>query len=100
MRVHVLKTWPAFFDTQASGAKTFEVRRDDRGFEVGDVLVLRKWDPASEAYTGGTLGRRVTYVCLESFVAPGFCVMSTVPLSAEEWQAALDSMMNSLENKS
>lgn len=50
---HELKTWPEFFDAVASGAKTFEVRRDDRGFQVGDRLVLLRWQPSDRGYQGG-----------------------------------------------
>lgn len=41
-REHILKTLPDYWDAIASGEKTFEVRRDDRGFQRGDVLVLQK----------------------------------------------------------
>jgi hypothetical protein len=94
MKVHVLKSWPAFFEAQASGEKTFEVRRNDREFAVGDILILRKWDPESRAYVPGiggpgVVGRRVTYLTSEWFLLEGFCAMSVVPLSTtEEWRAA------------
>lgn len=40
MTLHTLKCWPAFYDATASGAKTFEIRLNDRGFQPGDQLVL------------------------------------------------------------
>ena len=43
--VHELKCWPAFFDAVARGEKTFEIRKDDRGFQRGDRLRLLKYDP-------------------------------------------------------
>lgn len=42
MQIHVLKTWPAYFDAMKRGEKPFEVRRDDRGFQKGDVLALQR----------------------------------------------------------
>ena len=48
MREHDLKTWSPFYAAVASGAKTFELRKDDRNYSVGDVLLLREWDPLSE----------------------------------------------------
>jgi hypothetical protein len=84
MKVHFLKSWPEFFDAQVSGAKTFEIRRNDRGYEVGDVLILRKWDPGRGDYVPGVVGRRVTYVAA-AFLPEGTCAMSTTRLSAEDW---------------
>ena len=45
--VHVLKTWPVPFSAVWSGAKRAEARRDDRGFEPGDILALREYTPPS-----------------------------------------------------
>jgi hypothetical protein len=42
MKEHELKTDPQVFDDVVGGRKTFEIRKDDRGFEVGDSLKLRK----------------------------------------------------------
>jgi hypothetical protein len=42
MAVHELKCWPEYFDAILSGEKTFEVRRDDRGFQRGDIIELLK----------------------------------------------------------
>ena len=44
---HELKCWPESFDAIRDGRKRFEWRRDDRGFAVGDVLVLKKWNPTT-----------------------------------------------------
>lgn len=42
MKEHELKTDPQVFDDVVAGRKSFEIRKDDRGYEVGDVLKLRK----------------------------------------------------------
>lgn len=62
MSEHYLKTWMQFFEAVERGDKTFEVRFDDRGFQVGDLLVLREWSPDLLCYTGRRLERRVTYI--------------------------------------
>ena len=49
---HFLKTWPGFFSGLVDGTKTAEVRINDRNFQVGDVLVLREYDPRACSYTG------------------------------------------------
>lgn len=82
-REHDLKVWPEFFSALLDGSKPFEVRRDDRGFAVGDVLRLREWDPpipdwgVKGGYTGRECRRRVSYVLDDPDfgVSPGFVVM-------------------------
>jgi len=59
---HVLKTWPEYFEAVYFGEKPFEVRKNDRNFQVGDTLVLREWDPEKEDYTGRKLEVLVTYM--------------------------------------
>jgi hypothetical protein len=82
--VHKLKIAPRWFDAVSYGAKPFEVRRDDRDYQVGDVLVLREWieyhwTPWGGYYTGRSVMRRVTYVLRhEDFpqgIAEGYCVL-------------------------
>jgi hypothetical protein len=43
---HHLKTHPGPFADVLAGLKQFEIRKNDRAFAVGDVLVLEEWDPA------------------------------------------------------
>ena len=42
---HVLKTHPAMFKALREGTKNFEVRKDDRAFQTGDIVVLKYYDP-------------------------------------------------------
>jgi hypothetical protein len=80
MKTHELKTVQPYFDAVFYGEKTFELRRDDRGFAVGDVLVLREWDAAAGAYGPRTFRRRVTYVLRDyPGVTPGYAVLGLAP---------------------
>jgi hypothetical protein len=49
---HELKTWPKEFHAVVDGVKTAEFRWDDRGFAVGDTLLLCEWDTKTDKYTG------------------------------------------------
>lgn len=62
---HELKCWPIYFSLLISGAKSFEVRRDDRGFEIGDTLRLREWDTI-HGYSGREIQRKVTWIFYET----------------------------------
>ena len=75
-RTHDLKCWPEPFAAIANGRKAFEWRRDDRDFQLGDVLRLREWRPDSENYTGAEALCGVTYVLRGRFGVPdGFVVL-------------------------
>jgi hypothetical protein len=81
---HSLKLWPEYFDLVLAGTKTAELRRDDRGFAVGDTLHLREWDEF-DGYSGRELTVTVTHV-LRDFhgLAPGFALLSfTAPRPPE-----------------
>lgn len=75
---HALKTWPDHFAAVVSGAKTFEARLDDRGFEVGHYLDLCEYDPDEDASSGRVVTVRVTHLLRgPAFgVAEGHVVMS------------------------
>jgi hypothetical protein len=77
-RIHELKTWPEFYERVASSVKTFEIRKNDRGFAAGDTLILMEFDPAHDAYTGRVMARDVSYVT-DFAQQPGYVVMGLVP---------------------
>ncbi len=62
MMEHFLKTWPRYFRDLRNQTLTFCMRRNDRGYAVGDVLHLREFVPETSEFTGETELRRVTYV--------------------------------------
>lgn len=76
MTHHELKCWPDYFDAVALGRKTFEFRKDDRGFYVGDELLLREFDPTTGLYSGRECLVGVTYVARGDLIPDGFCAMS------------------------
>lgn len=88
MSVHHLKTWPLYFQAIERGDKTFELRRNDRDFKVGDTLILQEWDPRKGGgnYTGRWAAFKAGYVIEggdEEFgadaLSPLYCILSLVP---------------------
>ena len=45
MKTHELKCLTPYFEATSSGAKPFDVRRDDRSIQKGDTVILREWVP-------------------------------------------------------
>ena len=76
-RTHWLKTLPLYFRAMKDGLKDFEVRKDDRDFETGDILVLQEYLPEQDARTGYEIVKRVKYLlrdpeyCKEGYVVMG-----------------------------
>lgn len=63
--IHQLKSWPDIFQAVVDGLKTFEVRKNDRNFKVGDGIILNEWKPGegySGEYTGRRLSARIIYI--------------------------------------
>lgn len=58
--IHELKILPEFFEAVTSGRKQFEIRKNDRQFQVGDLVILREWVQGN--YTGNSYHVFITYV--------------------------------------
>lgn len=77
---HELKTYPKYFQETIEGSKPFEIRKDDRDFQVGDVLILKEWDNIK--YSGRESGAVVRYVLRdfiglqEGYVALGLQILN------------------------
>lgn len=76
MALHELKILPEYFDAVVRREKTFEIRKNDRGFKAGDRLRLMEWD--GEEYTGREAVAYVSYILYDWPVGieRGYCVMS------------------------
>ena len=60
MQTHKLKTWPAYWEETYYGRKDFDLRKDDRGFRIGDFLFLVEWDQRTGEETGRVMQRVIT----------------------------------------
>lgn len=67
---HTLNTDHEVFDATTKGLKTYEIRKDDRGYKVGDELWLKETvatgaemaDGAPLEYTGRVMAVEVTHI--------------------------------------
>lgn len=75
---HVLKTWSDPFWAMKKGSKTFEFRKNDRNFHVGDTLVLKEWHNRAEQFTGNVLRFKVPFIIYGGVfgIPEGYCIMS------------------------
>ena len=78
---HELKCWPGPFQEVWLGLKTFEVRKDDRNYQVGDGVKLKEFVPG--AWNGEYTGREIWNLRITSKlvggqfgIEPGYCVLS------------------------
>lgn len=51
-RVHELKSLLGHFDCLKSGNQSREQRADDRGYMIGDQVILKEFDAVENKYTG------------------------------------------------
>lgn len=73
-KVHSVRLATMYFDDVARGKKTFELRKNDRGYRVGDALDLMEFDEGR--YTGRTIRADITYM-LEEYTGleEGYCIL-------------------------
>ncbi|MFP2421606.1 DUF3850 domain-containing protein [Pseudescherichia vulneris] len=88
LTIHQLKITPRHFNDVFHGLKKAELRKDDRGYKVGDVISLREWE--QEAYTGNEFAVVITHILSVNDVLPKtgslipghWVIMSIRPLTA------------------
>ena len=77
MDTHELKILPQYFQAVWNGTKNFELRKNDRDYKVGDILILREYNNGE--YTGSFLKVIVTYIlkdCPEYGLDKEYCIFS------------------------
>ena len=57
------------------GDKLFEVRKNDRDYQVWDVLVMYRWDPVRKELDTKSMELDVVYMHTWMGIKPGWCVM-------------------------
>ena len=79
-KTHWLKTEPRYFYAHMRGIKPFEVRKNDRNYKVGDLVILEMYS-ISRGYHGKNLTREITYITdYPDGIKPGYLVLGLKPL--------------------
>jgi hypothetical protein len=79
MSIHHVKSWPHQFAAVSGGYKTAELRKNDREYNIGDVMVLHEYDPATGVYSGRTADVEITH----KLDKDNLCAVSKLALSDE-----------------
>jgi hypothetical protein len=81
---HALKTHKKYWREIAEGRKTFELRKNDRDFRVGDALTLYEFDEDEDRFTGWVIDQVDIVGILTPEEFPGLrhgnVILSIVPL--------------------
>ncbi len=78
---HEIKCKSEYFEQVQQGTKTFEIRKNDRDYSIGDVVKICEIDNDGD-YTGNVVDVRITYVLTdvpEYGLESGFCIFCWNP---------------------
>jgi len=87
--IHKIKVDSCYYSDSASGIKTFEIRKNDRNYQVGDILELREWIWSEfqgvGAYTGNVHWKIITYILDDAKYLPnGYVCLAVSPIAEPE----------------
>ncbi len=73
-KIHEVKLSSIYFDDVAAGIKNFELRKNDRGYKVGDMLKLNEVKSGKE--TGRFIKAKIEYMLEEhTGLQEGYCIL-------------------------
>ena len=92
---HMLKTDPAVFQDVLDGSKTFEIRFNDRGYQVDDLIVLKETkftglqmkSGQPLVYTGREIQKRISYVLSGYGLQEDWVILGIQDIEAAKAQA-------------
>lgn len=62
MRIHKLKTLNPYFSAVFHGKKLFEVRINDRDYQIGDLLLLQEYNLERETFLSRNVLCEIIYI--------------------------------------
>ncbi|WP_167630626.1 DUF3850 domain-containing protein [Listeria valentina] len=80
-KTHKLKILPQFFKEARSGNKYFEIRKNDRDYQVDDYIVLNEYN--GKNYTGKKIAGKITFIT-DFEQKDGYVVFGWMPVGLME----------------
>jgi ParB family chromosome partitioning protein len=77
-KVHRIKCAVEFYEDLRLDVKKFELRRNDRDYRKGNILIIEEFDVAKGQFTGRSCQREVTFILYGPMygLKEGYCIMS------------------------
>lgn len=90
--IHEIKCLKEFFEEIIVGDKTFEVRKNDRDYKIGDYLAINEVvedlledDDCLLVYTGRSALFKITYILDNTqYTKPGYVILGIAPCHIRE----------------
>jgi hypothetical protein len=89
---HDLKIHPKYFEAVIEEnvclRKTVEIRKDDRGYEVGHYLRLKEYDLDLASFTGKEAYVRITHILKDGvWLTGGYVALSILLIYPNRWES-------------
>ena len=84
---HELKIIPQHYNDTVCKGKWFEIRKNDRNYQVGDKLILKEFENGE--YTGRQIERWIIYIYHgngEFGLEKGYCVLGLTDNPGDEYK--------------
>lgn len=101
-KIHELKILPQYFEDVKCGHKTFELRKDDREFQTGDILMLKefnqnkKYKTINETetnFSGKKVLRQIKYILKDiEGLNKNYAILGIKPIDKDielEWKSGM-----------
>ena len=76
MKIHELKIDPEYFNDVKTRKKRFEIRKNDRDFQIGDLLKLQEYDREKKNYTGEETIKGIGYILdNQEYLREGYVIL-------------------------
>ena len=91
--IHEVKCCPEYFAALKSGIKTFEVRKKDRPYQVGDILALNEFAPFEYEFSSEEMRERFSRTVNDVGRYSGDCLLFKITYILDDPQYCKDGMV-------